>query len=228
MNAAEYSSSSYAMKLLCSQGAKVGMRYTLNDTALLVAASRTNSEMIQCILEKGEDVNAIGRRGGALSRAVESGNFDNMKVLLEYRIKVNQEGGASHSLLQKVASYGDLECASLLAKNESRTDLYGGKYYNPLQAATYADSVEVTALLLRYGAIANAKGGKYGTALHAAVTSEEGHQIQLIDLLLKHGASANAVTERGTVLHTAVALCGVVVITHLLDNSANPKLEGGK
>lgn len=228
MNAAEYSSSSYAVKLLCSHGAKVGIRDKLNDTALLIAASRTDSEMTRYLLEKGDDVDAIGHRGGALYRAVESDSIDNMKVLLEYKINVNQEGGALHSPLQNAASYGDLECASLLLKNGSKADLYGGKYYSPLQAATHAGSVEVTALLLRCGANANAKGGKYGTALHAAVTCEEGHEIPLIDLLLKHGASINAVTECGTVLHNAVALCGEDVITHLLDNSADPQMEGGK
>ena len=227
MNAAE-SSSLDGANLLCSHGAKVGERDNLNDTALLIAASRADSKMTRYLLEKGEDANAIGRRGGALYRAVESGSIDNMKVLLEYKINVNQEGGALHSPLQKAASYGDLECASLLLKNGSETNRYGGKYHSPLQAATHAGSVDVTALLLRHGANANAKGGKYGTALHAAVTCEERHQIPLIDLLLKHGASINAVIECGTVLHTAVAFCGEDVITHLLNNSADPEIEGGK
>ena len=225
MNAAE-SSSFYGANLLCSHGAKVGERDKHNDTALLIAASKMDAEMTRYLLEQGEDGNAIGDRGGALYRAVESGSIDNMKVLLEYKVNVNQEGGALHSPLQKAASYGDLECARLLLQNKSKTNLYGGKYYSPLQAATHAGSVEVTALLLRHGADVNAKGGKYGTALHAAVTCEEGHEIPLIDLLLEYGASINAVTERGTVLHNAVALCGEDVITHLLDNSADPGMEG--
>ena len=92
MNAAEYASSSYAVKPSCSQGAKVGMRHKLNDTALSIAASRTYSKMTPYLLEKRRDVNAFGHRGGALCRAVEPDSIDNMKVLLlEYKINVNQE-----------------------------------------------------------------------------------------------------------------------------------------
>jgi hypothetical protein len=80
----------------------------------------------------------------------------------------------------------------------------------------------VVQTLLEQGAEVDAKGGRLGaTAFHAAAL--RGH-VEIMDILLKHGADPNKMdTIKKTPLHSAALTGNVEVIKYLLDNGADPE-----
>lgn len=82
----------------------------------------------------------------------------------------------------------------------------------------------VVQALLEQGAEVNAEGGRLGaTAFHAAAL--RGH-VEIMDILLKHGADPNKLdTIKKTSLHSAALSGNIEVIKYLLDNGADPEAK---
>lgn len=192
---------------------------------LLGAAESGDRDSLQKLLAQGVDIDAIEGGGGgtALYQAVLLSDVNAVKLLLECGADTN-----------KSAEYGVI---------------YGD---TPLHAATLSnsdDDVKIVKLLLSYGANVNTKGvshihqgrgtgfsGGYTPLLNAAGVipvneseeedSEYISNIEVVKLLLAHGADANAIDAKGcTALYRALGSSSLDIMELLLKHGTDVNLR---
>ncbi|KAL3426988.1 hypothetical protein PVAG01_00497 [Phlyctema vagabunda] len=214
------------LELICDRGADIHYMDDDGDTAFTMAAASGDTDSVRFLIEKGSNIQVIGKWGGALYRATENGNCDCMKALLESGVNVNQEGGDEHTALQCASSCGNVEGVKLLLDHGADVNIIGGTFQTALQAAASAEELEIVELLLEKGAHVNVQGGRHGTALHAAVGRDSQ---ELVDALVSHGANINAVDEvRGSVISWTALKAYTPVLESLIASGGDVNLRGGK
>ncbi|CAG8955662.1 hypothetical protein HYFRA_00010926 [Hymenoscyphus fraxineus] len=217
------------VKLLLANGARLHDVDNDNDNALLMAAASGDAECVAFLLGKGADIHHIGKWGGALHRAAASGTLECVQILLndDNDIDVNQKGGKYYTPLQVAASFGSSDIVEALLGRGANVHSKGGTYFTALQAAAASDDEATVRLLLDKGAKTTDRGGRHGSPLHAAVRVDA--SIELIDLLLEHGADINDVDDvTGSVLTLAARRAADETVLHLIEKGADINLAGGK
>ncbi|KAJ8664289.1 hypothetical protein QAD02_005951 [Eretmocerus hayati] len=129
-----------------------------------------------------------------LERAIQDNKPHHVKCLLEKGVDVN---------------YGTFTDDSYKKLHRNK-EKFLKKFLPPIYAALKSNSTEMTELLIQKGANVNVKNIKEETPLFYAVKTLEKSEskIQLVELLLKHGAKINEYRMRDmfTVLHVALYL----------------------
>jgi ankyrin repeat protein len=208
---------SVKVRLLLDHGADVNAVSKEGRTALLIAAHRPSSTaVVRMLMSKGADPHVRDALGGsALMMAAETGNVELMRLLVDNGADVNAAAAALYGFprfgrvpeglanlpagatgltpLIIAAENGHAEAVRyLLAKGadpKRRTTVFQG---DALLAAAGRRDPELARLLLEAGADANSRDYRKATPLTLAAASDEA-PAATIDLLLKHGADAQAV-----------------------------------
>ncbi|XP_067825106.1 ankyrin repeat and SOCS box protein 16 [Heptranchias perlo] len=173
-------------------------------TALHTACANGHSECAQLLLSIGANPNAISEEGYApLHLCTSPQTFLCAKLLLEHSARVNmQNQDRENTPLHVAAKYGldehvDLYlsyCAYSHKKNrEGETALNAACSYAE-KPETFGRYYRVCKMLIDCGADVKTAGKKNHTPLHNACGN--GHP-GIVDLLLQHGASANAKNSAG-------------------------------
>ncbi|KAJ6460649.1 hypothetical protein C8R47DRAFT_120182 [Mycena vitilis] len=183
-------------------------------------------EGVQCLLDRGADVNATGGNlGSALQAAASQGHTDIVRLLLECGADVNTVGGKYGSALQGAASEGHTDIVRLLLEKRADVNAVSEMHGSALQFAALKGHMDIVRLLLEHGADVNATGGEYGSALHFAAT---GGHMDVVRLLLEHGADVNATAgEYGSALQFAATGGHMDVVRLLLEHGVRLLLEKG-
>ncbi|KAH8830979.1 hypothetical protein DL96DRAFT_1813950 [Flagelloscypha sp. PMI_526] len=205
--------------------------------ALQAASKANNLAVVQFLVEKCPDVNAVGGKYGTALQAaatVDWGNLEVIQLLVEKGADVNTVGGLYGTALQAAVAgrSGNLEIIQLLVEKGADVNAVGGKYGTALLAAVAKgwSGREIVSFLVEKGADVNAKGGKYGTALQAAAAVEWGDP-EVVQFLVEKGADVNVVGgEYGTALQAAVARRwgNLEDVQFLVENGADVNAVGGK
>jgi len=211
-------------KLLLTNGCKVerrNIRHT--DTPLLYAAINGDIEIVEMLLNRGANINAVNQYGiTALHNAVRSKTMEIIELLLKRGAYVNAKDSYSVTPLQLAFENGSEEIVKLLLKHgayvnsayncnfgEGHTEWLGVKETctswegcTPLWLAVGKGHEEVVKLLLESGANVHAEHKDGKTVLHFTV---ERRQDKFVQLLLLFSANVHAEHKDGrTVLHFAV------------------------
>lgn len=119
--------------------------------------------------------------------------------------------------LQYAAAYGQVEASKTLLARGANCDI--GVGWTPLQYAVCSGVVQLVDLLANHADVNGTPDNCLGTALHvAAAESAE----EIAKLLLKRGANANSVDERGnTPLHIAAHIGSTSVVKMLVKHGAS-------
>jgi ankyrin repeat protein len=164
---------------------------------LQLASWLDDQEMVELLVEKGADVNALGGYyGSALQAASWAGswacNDKIVKLLLRHDADVHTQGGYFGNALQAACWGRDQRIVALLIYHGANVNQQGGYYGNALQAASWAglwaNDEELVKLLLSCGANVNSQGGHFGSALQAA--SQRGY-MSIVKSLLEAGADVS-------------------------------------
>ena len=146
-------------------------------------------------IQKGSDVNAKERRGGAtpLMHAAAIGSLDAMRLLLDKGADVNAKNAAGATPLMWAAT--DLAKVRLLVERGADVKVASSLGHTALELAAMSDgSAEIVRLLLAHGADPKAVDkGNMSVLAAAAVGNDAGSVRQLIDA----GADVNAVDISG-------------------------------
>ncbi|CAM9256634.1 unnamed protein product, partial [Ectocarpus sp. 8 AP-2014] len=156
---------------------------------------------VKVLLAAGADA---GMRGpwdaaSALSLAAQFGEIGVMKALLEHGVDANDGGVGRWSALHWAAQFNSAGCVAVLldagADINDMSEKSEGQ--TPFHFAAKAGSNEALLALLRRGASVDQKTDDGLTALHLAGRMEGDDMDHTVDILLRWGASEQAVDQDG-------------------------------
>ena len=213
------------VKILVQSGADLNIKAGEEQgTALMYAAARGHTSIVQYLLDEGAPVNTQDVNGvTSLMIASVFGHSEVVRVLINYGADLNiLAKGLDHTALIHACGYQRTVCVDLLLAGEADPNLCG-RERSPLLNACIIDDypMDPTILekLLSAGANPNTQTGDDGlTALMQAAISgyEKGTEV-----LLKAGADVNIQNSNGiTALHCAADRGHLAVCKTLLASGA--------
>ncbi|KAF7960332.1 hypothetical protein EAE96_000018 [Botrytis aclada] len=216
---ATYHGHTEMVRLLLNAGADIKAAQDGKYAPLEIAASRAHDDILQLLIEMGGDINAVSSTGTALEGAAYSGNVKLVRKLLDIGARVDQEGKLDSTPLKAAARKGNVEVVELLLSLGADVN-HCKDYGTALQSAASAGHIEVCRILLQHGALVNEvpkglagmhKSPLQGAADNNNITNTNSDDIELLGLLLDHGADINMQDRRhGTALADAVRVHGQV------------------
>ena len=238
---------SQIIKLLIDHGADPNESDGSEGTPLVQATKLGNLKVIETLVENGANVNfkGIGGRPVAIHTAVESGNTEVVKFLLDH---VNVEA-LGRSVLSTAAGRGNVEMAKLLVEHGADPKLGASAYYEPLYWAVQSGSADMVGYLLdqgpsledrRHAMHEAARVGRENivrliaesgvemdayTWLHLANTEQLEAALRKDPELLR-ATYGEGSSEGRTLLHIAVSLGCVEAAKVLTEHGADPNARG--
>lgn len=206
-----------ALEVLLGAGANPNLALPNGETPLMTAARSGDLKAVKLLVAKGADVNAQEHARGqtALMWAVSQQRPDVVKVLVEAGADIHRRSSVR---TQVVNRGGDGNNALTSANPPDIFRIPQGGYTALLFAARQGD-VESARALIAAGANPNDSAPVGLGALTLAAHSGNGPVAQL---LLEHGADANAPGVGYTALHAAILRGDLPLVTALLDREADP------
>jgi len=188
-----------------------------------------HAEAAKLLIAAGADVNGLDSENETpITLAVQWGNHKVLEVMAKEACILDGTCGelTIRTPLTIVADLGFIKCARVLLDNKATTEVVCGSDWPPLRYAITRENMELIKLLLDAGADPNTSHG--GEPL---ITTEaiEG-KLDVIKLLVEHGAKVDAVNSQGaTAMHCAAEKGFTEMITYLLDHGAalNSQLTAG-
>ena len=187
-------------KLLIDHGADVNVADEHGKTALIVAAEKSNKEMIELLIKHSANVNAADESGyTALMFAAEHNNEELVEFLITHGADVNARSKIGKTALMIITkAYPSfikrypkiMEILIEHGADVNAADEYG---ITPLMIAGNNHNKEVLKFLIDHGADINARSKLGNTPLMCCAYSER-NAVTLIEL----GADVNAVNKQGT------------------------------
>jgi ankyrin repeat protein len=157
-----------------------------NDwTALMVAAAKGNTEMVQLLLKNGANVNVRNKTGQTpIIFAAHWGHIDIVKLLIDSGVDVNAQMDDGWTALIDAVNMDRLEVTKLLIEGGANVNMKSSEGWTALLAATLKNHVEIVKLLINRGADLNAKDVNNRSALRIA--KSKGHT-EITELLSNGG-----------------------------------------
>ncbi|KAJ5933712.1 hypothetical protein N7454_006041 [Penicillium verhagenii] len=174
------------------------------STPVGIASFKGNKEVVQLLLDKGAEINAVTRdRTTPLFMACSEGHLPTVQLLLERGACINIAQDHGWSPLFCALFHGHMHIFRILLEKGADVNTITKDEMMPLLMASFKGHTEVVQLLLEKGANINA-ATKDGTTplLHA---SSNGHT-EVVKLLLEKGANINAASKDGMtpLLHASI------------------------
>lgn len=182
-----------AVRRMLDLGANVNEKTSKGKTALMLAAAGGFTDTVKLLIGRGADVKIRDNYGTtALIAAATSGHPDAAVVLMKQGADPTFKDSSGGSALSNATFFGHTETVIALLNNMSELSPEVGNEL--LMLAAGLGHKKIAAALLDKGVSPNATGIKKRTALMAAVAFDK---LELVKLLLKHGADINARDEDG-------------------------------
>jgi ankyrin repeat protein len=163
------------------------------------------TEIVQLLVEHGNQIDAGGWRGSALLAASVAGNAAVVELLIEHGDADNSVKGPQRSALGKVPATGQAGIVERLINHRESMILDGGLKGNAVEATSMAGFIR---LIHEH----TARGRASALALGLVAASEVGHGL-IVQLLLDHGAQ-----DKDSALEAASAAGHETIVQLLLDH----------
>ncbi|EHB16997.1 Ankyrin-1, partial [Heterocephalus glaber] len=250
--AAHYENLSVA-QLLLNRGASVNFTPKNGITPLHIASRRGNVIMVRLLLDRGAQIETRTKDElTPLHCAARNGHVRISEILLDHGAPIQAKTKNGLSPIHMAAQGDHLDCVRLLLQYNAEIDDMTLDHLTPLHVAAHCGHHRVAKVLLDKGAKPNSRAlglfaspqvplGYYVTLksvslrvglqngftpLHIACKK---NHIRVMELLLKTGASIEAVTESGlTPLHVASFMGHLPIVKNLLQRGASPNASNVK
>jgi ankyrin repeat protein len=212
--------------LLIDFGAAIDMQDDSGNTALHLAAQRGRTELVGVLIEQGAALDLRNEEG---QTAFDVAKNDEIRELL-------REAGAGMAAIddQLIAAVegGDAARVETLLNEGASPDSSGTGGKVALPVAAGAGQLEIAQLLLEAGADVDetmkmeVSTDLIQTEAPPLIHAAEARDIDMVELLIAHGADVNLPKEGSneTALHVAAWRASPEIITLLLENGADPDL----
>ena len=206
-------------------------------TPLLLSVTHDHISIVNLLLNNGADVNIADEYGRTpLMTAVSNSNAELVSILLANKAAVNQCHNCGLTSLHIACRKGDIEIVRLLVSYgsnvNSQAEVSSLKVLNPLlctihgmisSLVTEAIGQEIIETLLKHGAHPNPS--KLPSVEVPLVSAAECGYLEIVKLLLTHGANVNIARGCGsTPLHKAAAKGHDVIVKVLLKYQASKEV----
>lgn len=188
------------------------LRFVLNDgfdidepvdpqehTLLHTAAKTSNIDIMQLLIDRGADLTTINKsKRTAIHSAVMHNREEAVRLLLDSGMPVDIAAGTNLTALHDAIRSESIPMINYLLQRGA--DIEAKSPDTPLQVAVLERGEACVAALLDAGANPNVRDKDDDTPLMTAC-KKSAPSVDLIKLLLEHGADANAHNEGTTALH---------------------------
>ncbi len=226
------------VKLMRDRGVSLDIQDARGWTSLMRLAQGGDIAGVTKLLELGANPDVMSRqRDTALSLAVRNGKPDIVRLLASRSKAVDSLSSQGHTALHEAIMAGKSDIVQILLKAGAGINLPTREGLTPLMLAARTNKYDQAKLLLEAGADMQARSryqvtphdyslarytGSGKTALMYAVTS---NSIELVNLLLKHGALVNVQDDEGNTVLILAAGAKSELIQMLLKADAKPDLR---
>lgn len=197
------------VEVLLESKADVNFRDGHNFTPLQLAAGLDRPDILSHLLKAGADVSIVRTGESALLTAVRHGNAQNVKLLLQWKAKVDWGDLKRGTPLQAAADFDRPEILTLLLEAGAKVNYdlvnlastFSMDLSKPLLIAVKGGHEQNVKLLLKWGARVDDVHSRHGTPLHLAASLDKP---EILKLLLEADANVNRSVENiGTSLQTS-------------------------
>lgn len=195
LNAIQNHDETTAVEMI-QNGAKPDARSKRGIPALIMAASRKQTAVVEALLDKKADVNirATDKEKGieqitALHVAATNGHVEILQLLLDRGGNVNAQDKSGLTPLMAAAELGNTVAVILLIDKKADVNLQDYDGLTPLFLATVTGQLDVARILLENGAQPDLADDQFTTPL--MIAAQQG-DVELVKLLLEKGANAKA------------------------------------
>jgi cytohesin len=213
-------------RVLLAHGADIAAADRLGLTALHMVAQTGNVAMARLLLDQGANPNAaVGRSlvlpvfegDTPLSLATICSRRDLVELLLQRGADPNVRLRDSFAALHLAES---ADIATLLIAHGASTTARGYEDRTPLHQAAMQGRLDVATVLLAHGSDIESKDEQGRTPLHLAV-DQPASSPEIVALLLRHGANANARSSQQETALQAALTRDRKIVQILLDAGAD-------
>ena len=210
---------------LINHGADVNATNNYNETALIIACSKRNTDAINILLSAGADPNiADDASDTCLRHAVRK---DCSKEVLETIIKhgtdVNATNNNNQSALMIACYTGNIDAINVLLRAEADPNIIDKISGPALRIACYRGDIDAINVLLHAGADPNITDGDGDTSIHHAVRGS--CSTEALETIINHDVDVNITNKNNrTALMKACTMRNTNAINVLLRAGADPNI----
>ncbi|GBG30195.1 Ankyrin repeat domain-containing protein 50 [Hondaea fermentalgiana] len=216
--------------ILIEAGASLDLQNTNGSTALSIACWEAQRETATLLVKHGASLNLQDKTGSsALIVACSKGDFECAKVLVEYGAALDLQDLKGSTALMYACDKNDTVLGTFLVEHAAALDLQDNHGLTALMIVCESKEPDqkLAASIVSHGAALELQENNGKTALHIAC---EFKQIEIVRVLLNHGANLNVKTHDG---HTPLGLVaymsddGVSIARLLLKGGAAADASAG-
>ena len=164
-----------------------------DDTTLLEAVGRNDTERVRALLAAGTNPNErTDNNQTPLHLASEQGHTLLAEILLEHGAEANARMNDGMTPLLFASQNGHVPTIKILLSHGAEVSAQHLDGWTPLHVAAHRNRVEAVKVLLAYGANVHIRNNKGKTPLYDAVAGYWGRHVEAARVLLAHGADPNA------------------------------------